>query len=187
MLTCHCCLIISRAYNILQGDESMKKALFIFLFAVICAKVSFAEKVYLDEYVKGGYTGRRIIADISLPNTKTFGADHLIWHQIFIAPLRNTREVVLTPQIYSVENGSVTNLNLSRDKITFRIDLSYYSEAVETGERYMDIVITTNMDGSIDNVSGSSQWTDLNTNKIFNVQWRKSLKPYFALPYNVVL
>lgn len=164
----------------------MKKAIFFFLFIVICAKASMAEKAYLDVYVKGNDTGRRIIADISLPDTKTYGKDHLTWHHVYITPFHNKKDVALTPQIYSLEDGSITNLNISRDKITFRINLSYYSPAIATGERYMDIVITTKMDGSIDNISGSSQWTDLKTNKIFNVQWKKSLRPNFRLPYNVV-
>jgi hypothetical protein len=94
--------------------------------------------------------------------------------------------VMLTPQVFSIDGGGITNLNISRDKITFRIDLTYYSGEVETGARYMDVVITTRLDGSIDNISGSSQWTDLRTNNIFNVQWKKSFKPNFRLPHNVV-
>jgi hypothetical protein len=165
----------------------MKKILFISLFVIFCAKTSMAEKVYLDEYIRGADTGRRIIADISLPETGTFGKDHIVWHEVFIAPSHGiTKEVELTPEIYSLDDGNITNLNLSRNKITFRINLSYYSLAVATGERYMDVVVTTKMDGSIDNVSGFSQWTDLKTNKIFNVEWVKSSRSYFKLPYNVV-
>jgi hypothetical protein len=164
----------------------MKKAILVFLFIIICVKASMAEKAYLGEYVKGKDTGRRIIADISLPDKQLYGKDHLIWHQIFISPVSENKDVSLTSQLFSVEDGSISNLNLSMNKITFRIDLSYYSPVLETGARYMDVVITTKMDGSIDDISGFSQWTDLKTNEIFNIQWKKALKHNFRLPYNIV-
>jgi len=153
---------------------------------VIAQKTTAGEEVGINTYFKmeilddGKLTENKMLVELRMfSNGSNIYAD---WNHVYIAPVHETKTVILKAQHFSTLEGSIKNVIVNENSFSFVIDLSL----TPLGAGRTVQVVGIKKEGQNDyNVEGTALWWSEILKRKLKTQWRTTDKK-FVLPYKEV-
>lgn len=172
--------------------KKYKSAISIFVFCLIVPsmliiaetlktgeKVSIFTHFNMEIIDDGKLTDNQMLADLHIFNYR--GRTHVVWNHVYIDPQHDLKKVILKAQHYSTQEGTISEVVVSKNHFSFKIDVS---TALFPG-RTVQVVGNRSEDSHKYSIEGTALWWSYILNRKIKTEWRTTDKK-IMLPYKEV-